>query len=211
MILLINGSDRARYGAEIAKMHRLRKKVFHDRLGWDVRITDDEERDCFDDLDPLYVLNIEQDTGQLLASLRLLPTTGPNMLCDIFPQLLTDGLRVRSATIWESSRFCVDHQASQDRSANRITVAAAELMCSVGEMGLASGMTHIVTVTDLFLERIFRKMGCAGERLGLPQRVGKVDAVGVYWEVSMALLGKLKDRAGICSPLTSHGQELAAV
>ena len=128
-----------------------------------------------------------------------------------FPQLLNDGLKVRSATVWESSRFCVDHNASQDRSANRITVAAAELMCSVGEIGLASGMTHIVTVTDLFLERIFRKMGCAGERLGVPHRVGKVDAVGVYWEVSMALLGNLKNKAGISSPLTSHGQELAVV
>jgi acyl homoserine lactone synthase len=210
MILLVDGAERARYPSEMSQMFKLRKKVFHDRLGWDVRIEDGMEIDAFDGLDPLYVLSIAPDTGRVTASLRLLPTTGPNMLCDVFCELLADGLVVRSATVWESSRFCVDHEAFQDRSANRVAMAASELMCAVGEIGLSSGLTHIVTVTDLLLERIFRRMECPAERLGRPRRIGKVDAVAVHWEISSALLARMKSAAGIRMPLTAHGRDLAA-
>ncbi len=44
-------------------------------------------------------------------------------------------------------------------------------MCGVGELGLASGLSHIVTVTDVFLERMFKRMGCPGERIADPQRI----------------------------------------
>ncbi|WP_419912862.1 acyl-homoserine-lactone synthase [Hoeflea sp.] len=201
MIRIFNGTDRKTRPTETAEIFRLRKRVFHDALKWDVQITGDQEIDEFDDVNPLYVTSISPISGKMRGALRLLPTLGPNMLADTFPQLLDGGPEIRSAAIWESSRFCIDPDLAQDRSSNQVTVAAAELMCGVGELGLASGIAHIVTVMDVFLERMFRRMGCPGERIGRPRRIGSVIAVAVGWEVTEHLLDHMKAVASITGPV----------
>lgn len=201
MIRIFNGMDRISRPDETAEIFRLRKRVFHDVLKWDVRITGDQEIDSFDDANPLYVTSISPASGKMRGALRLLPTLGPNMLADTFPQLLGGAPAIRSAAVWESSRFCIDPDLAQHRSSNQVTVAAAELMCGVGELGLASGITHIVTVTDVFLERMFRRMGCPGERIGRPRRIGSVVAVAVGWQVTETLLEHMKTVAAISGPV----------
>ena len=201
MIRIFNGMDRKSRPDETAEIFRLRKRVFHDVLKWDVRITGDQEIDSFDDANPLYVTSISPANGKMRGALRLLPTLGPNMLADTFPQLLDGAPAIRSAAVWESSRFCIDPDLAQHRSSNQVTVAAAELMCGVGELGLASGITHIVTVTDVFLERMFRRMGCPGERIGRPRRIGSVVAVAVGWQVTETLLEHMKTVAAISGPV----------
>ncbi len=209
MIRIINGARRHQFPSDIDAMHRLRKRVFHDLLGWEVQVQDTWEIDEYDRANPLYVLSYG-DEGQLRGSLRLLPTLGPNMLDDTFPVLLGDGPEIRSAAIWESSRFCIDPAISQDRAGNQVTIAAAELMCGVGEMGLASGLSHIVTVTDVFLERMFKRMGCPGERIGEPRRIGVVQAVAVAWEVSEDLLERMKSVAAIDGSVLERPMTLIA-
>ena len=80
MIRLIQGCDRLRHMYEIDRMHTIRAEVFHHRLRWDVRIEDGWEIDEFDDQNPLYMLSIDPVNGDVRGSVRLLPTTGPNML-----------------------------------------------------------------------------------------------------------------------------------
>lgn len=197
MIRILNGRTRGQHPQAIDEMFKLRKRVFHDFLKWDVQTDGEWEIDNYDKSNPLYVLSYSPETGKLRGSLRLLPTLGPNMLDDTFPILLGDNPQIRSASVWESSRFCIDPEISQDRASNQVTVAAAELMCGVGELGLASGISHIVTVTDVFLERMFRRMGCPGERIADPHRIGSVYAVAVAWEVTPSLLSTMKAVATI--------------
>ena len=197
MIRIFNRNTGKQHPGDIDAMSQLRKRVFHDLLKWDVSVRGNWEIDSYDDANPLYVLSYSDETGHLRGSLRLLPTLGPNMLDDTFPILLGDNPQVRSASVWESSRFCIDPAISQDRGSNQVTIAAAELMCGVGELGLSSGLSHIVTVTDVFLERMFRRMGCPGERIGEPQRIGSVYAVAVAWEVTTGLLDTMKAVAEI--------------
>ncbi|WP_136656871.1 acyl-homoserine-lactone synthase [Nitratireductor sp. XY-223] len=215
MIRIFNSTDRKTRPEETAEIFRLRKRVFHDALEWDVKVTGDQEIDAFDDANPLYVTSISPVSGKMRGALRLLPTLGPNMLADTFSQLLDGEPEIRSAAVWESSRFCIDPDLAQDRSSNQVTVAAAELMCGVGEMGLTSGITHIITVTDVFLERMFRRMGCPGERIGRPKRIGSVIAVAVGWEVTEELLDHMKSVASISgpvleTPMTIHEARQAA-
>ncbi|WP_455271462.1 acyl-homoserine-lactone synthase [Rhizobium herbae] len=197
MIRIFNRNTGKQHPGDIDAMFQLRKRVFHDLLKWDVSVRGNWEIDHYDDANPLYVLSYSDQTGRLRGALRLLPTLGPNMLDDTFPILLGTNPQVRSASVWESSRFCIDPTISQDRGSNQVTIAAAELMCGVGELGLSSGLSHIVTVTDVFLERMFRRMGCPGERIGEPQRIGSVYAVAVAWEVTTDLLETMKAVAEI--------------
>ncbi|HTO32528.1 MAG TPA: acyl-homoserine-lactone synthase [Pararhizobium sp.] len=208
MIRILNAHAARRHPAELDAMFKLRKHVFHDLLKWDVAVRGDWEIDHYDDANPIYVLSHSDETGRLRGALRLLPTLGPNMLDDTFPILLGDNPQVRSASIWESSRFCIDPMISQDRGSNQVTIAAAELMCGVGELGLASGLSHIVTVTDVFLERMFRRMGCPGERIGDPHRIGSVHAVAVSWAVTTDLLDTMKAVAEIGRPVLERPMSL---
>lgn len=83
-------------------MHRLRGRVFKERLDWDVSVRDGLEIDQYDTFKPTYLLALEK--SDVVGCVRLLPTTGRNMLADTFPVLLDGNPAPRAARIWESSR-----------------------------------------------------------------------------------------------------------
>src|SRR5690348_10357820 len=90
---------------QLEGMFRLRHEVFKERLDWEVGSRAGKERDVFDDLDPVYIV-CEKD-GDVLGSWRLLPTTGPYMLQDVFPELLHGQPAPNAPHVWEISRFAV--------------------------------------------------------------------------------------------------------
>jgi hypothetical protein len=79
MLKLIEGSIASFFPKEIDAMFRNRAETFSDRLGWEVVVKDGYERDRFDDANPLYLVSVDPDTEEYWGSLRLLPTTGPNV------------------------------------------------------------------------------------------------------------------------------------
>ncbi len=91
----------------VTGMHRLRARVFKDRLDWEVSVAGDMEMDLYDAENVTYLL-VVTETREVVGHVRLLPTLGPNMLADTFPILLDGAPAPCSSTIIESSRFCVD-------------------------------------------------------------------------------------------------------
>ena len=96
MIQLITPDQYAVFVRELFEMHRLRYRVFKERLGWDVEVSGDMEIDAFDASQPVYLLQ-KGDTERIQGCVRLLPTTGPTMLRDTFPALL-DGQPAPAST-----------------------------------------------------------------------------------------------------------------
>jgi len=175
-----------RYGAfvgELAEMHRLRYRVFKERLGWDVEVSGDMEIDDFDAYRPAYLLQMD-DEDRIQGCVRLLPTTGPTMLRDTFPLLLDGQPAPGSDTIWESSRFGVDLCSRHEKSGRSIARATYELFAGMIEFGLMHQLTDIVTVTDARMERILRRARWPLRRFGPPQAIGNTLAVAGYLEVS---------------------------
>ena len=107
MMVLITSRRCGEFVDELAEMHRLRYRIFRERLGWDVRTSGGVEVDEFDALHPTYLLQ-KGDDEQVHGCVRLLPSTGPTMLREIFPVLLCGQAAPASPTIWESSRFALD-------------------------------------------------------------------------------------------------------
>lgn len=196
MIKLVQGKNRHQHLTAISQYHRLRKRVFAERMGWEVPIINDWEVDGFDVLDPLYLL-CQDDYGRVIGGVRLLPTTGFNMLNDTFPQLLPEGKRVESPLIWESSRFAVDLDADHKVGPRGISRATAELILGMNEVGKLVGLSHIVTVYDLFMRRLLLRAGCAGEPISEPQRIGKVIAYAVFVEVGDEVDQAMRAASGI--------------
>jgi acyl homoserine lactone synthase len=210
MIRLVNGMDYTNHGDELDQMFRLRKRIFADRLKWDVGIFGYYEIDRYDMLKPLYVLAMDDAGERVLGSLRLLPTTGPNMLADTFYDLLPDGKPIHSPLVWESSRYCVDTEAANALGAKGLSFTTAELLLALCEIGINAGLEYIVTVIDLRMERILRRLQCMGDRIGEPRVYGNVTALAGLWETTPAMLLKLKSTSGISESVLEHKNAMGA-
>lgn len=196
MIRIIPGQWRERYPRLIDEMHRLRRSVFHERLKWQVTVVNRWEIDGYDALNPLYVLSLDENE-HVIGGLRLLPTTGFNMLNDTFPQLLPDGAPIQSPLIWESSRFTVRMTGDMRLDGPTISQATAELGLALNEIGKSVALTHIVTVYDRAMHRMLTRCGCAGEPLGPPQSIGGVETYAVLYEVGAEWDQRVRRLAGV--------------
>lgn len=198
MLHIVETPNRVDFQNLLDEMFSLRARVFRDRLQWDVEVHDGKEVDRFDSDDPLYILSVNEDTGQLEGSVRLLPTTGPNMLRDVFPILLPEGEIVESPIIWESSRFCIEPDMDHE-GGGRINRVTTELLCGLVEVGLRANLSHIVSVYDARMARIFRAANCPAVVIGKPTRIGRVMTYAGLFEISQSLWNDIAKTAGITS------------
>jgi acyl homoserine lactone synthase len=157
-------------------MHRLRARVFQERLNWDVAVTDDREADAFDSCNPTYVLALSEQ-NHVVGCARLLPATGPTLLNVLFPELRGSSLFKPHARMIESSRFCVDTGHETERAGQTLHDATSTLFAALIEWSVSQGYTEIVTATDVRIERILRRAGWPMTRIGEPRRIGNTLAV----------------------------------
>jgi acyl homoserine lactone synthase len=198
VLKVIEGKRSSLFPTEMDAMFRNRALVFSERLGWDVTVRDGRERDEFDDENPLYLISVDPHTNEYWGSLRLLPTTGPNMLRDVFPFLLGDGEFIESATIWETSRICaVAADGQPERSKNGVSLALGELLAGIGEVAIIAGLTQIVAVFDARIYRVLRAAGCNPEIIGRPRRIGSTMSYAGLFDTGEGPLQSIRDALGI--------------
>jgi acyl homoserine lactone synthase len=200
MLQLITPDCYDEFADDIVEMYRMRCRVFRDRMNWDVQVSDEMERDHFDNLHPVYLLQRDRD-GHICGCARLLPTLGPTMLRDTFPTLLHENPMPASPAIWESSRFALDVPENVPKAAGGMAVGTYELFAGLVEFGLAKRLREIVTVTDVRLERILRRASWPLRRIGPPLQIGNTQAVAGFLEVSRAALQRLRDGGSLKGPV----------
>ncbi|MBM2294414.1 autoinducer synthase [Sulfitobacter pseudonitzschiae] len=198
MIIVIDGLNRQRYSRLLDEMFALRARVFGQRLGWEVDIIDGKEIDQFDALDPAYVIGLNDD-GHVVSCVRALQTTGPHMLSDVFHDILDGEPPLRSATLWESTRFCVDTDIlDRGNSRNSVSYATCELMAASLEYARNSGISDIVTVIDPVMNRVLKRSDCAPYGyVGSTKPMGKVSAMAALLDCSDERIAKIRAFAGI--------------
>jgi N-acyl-L-homoserine lactone synthetase len=180
----------------LAAMYRLRRRVFKDRLDWSVSVSGELELDVYDALGPTYLVLIS-DAGELVGSVRLLPTTGPTMLADTFPSLLGGVAAPRDERIAESSRFCVDTTLAAEQAGNGLGRVTFILFAAMIEAARIAGADGIVTVTDIRMERILRRAGWPLRRIAAPQPVGVTMAVAGFLDASEQALHRMREKAEV--------------
>ncbi len=151
-----------------ASMHLDRKRVFVDRLGWDVPHGPDGERDQFDGPCATYMVVSDAVGAQHLGSLRLLPTTRPHLLGSVFPHLC-DGPVPRSESILEVTRLCVSPDLGKDQSLG----VRRRLVGALVEYALLMGIEAYTMMTEVSLLSRVAALGWRCEMLGLPSPQGR--------------------------------------
>ena len=192
MLRYIYANDLHRHPRLAAAMFRDRADQFGVRLGWDVSVDENgEERDAYDQLNPLYVI-WETPEGGHGGSMRFLPTTGPVMVNDVFGHLHGGGPIV-SPLIWECTRFCLARRAE--------TRVAAALMLAGGEIMTQFGVRHFAGVFDRRMVRIYRAIGSSPEVLGSVGEGAEQISLGL-WSFTDAAKARVARRAGISPQLS---------
>ena len=155
-----------------SKAANYRHKVFVEQLGWQLQAFDNTEQDQFDRFDTVYVISHDEQ-GNISGCARLLPTTQPYLLGDVFPQLLNGMPPPNSPDVWELSRFAaVDFNAKPSSASGQfsspITIALLQEAIAVAA---TYGAKRVITVSPVGVERLLKSAGFHAHRAGPPMIV----------------------------------------
>jgi N-acyl-L-homoserine lactone synthetase len=166
---VISGKTDTFSPALFSKVANYRYKVFIETLGWELQTRNGEELDQFDHPETLYVVS-QDDAGRVNGCARLLPTTGPYLLGEVFPELM-NGLPIPcSPDVWELSRFAaVDFN---NRSSSALAQFSSEITVNLLKESIAfaaaNGAKRLITVSPIGIERLLRRLGVHCHRAGPP-------------------------------------------
>jgi N-acyl-L-homoserine lactone synthetase len=152
-----------------------RKHVFVGRLGWSLPQIGGVERDKYDGADTVYVA-VSDATDSVTACARLLPTTGPYMLPEIFPQLLGGAKAPRHPGTWELSRFATSVRSTGKGRVLSLSEPTLELLEAVFVHSRSAIIDRLVLATTIGIERLMLRTGLVAHRLGPPVLMD-----GAYW------------------------------
>ena len=199
MILIINAENRSLFESEIIEMHRQRKRVFVDKQGWNVPVVGDMEIDSYDGEGTTYLI-AREDSGncEVLASARLLRTTRPHLMADLF--LAACGGDVPSGpSIWEVSRFCVNPSIVKRRK--RVELLW-QMACGVIETTLLYGVDKVTFVANAALLPLALDCGWNAARLGPTLPDGDDEVTAVVASITPDGLRAVRSRLGVEGPVT---------
>lgn len=193
MIITLAGKG-SRHDGVLGAMFEARKRVFVDLLKWDVPVIDGRfEIDQFDDEEAQYLV-VTDRAGRHLASARLLATTGPHILGDLFPFLCEREIP-SGTTVREITRFCLDPAPS---AAER-RQARDRLISALVDHALEHGIRTYTGVAEMSWFRQVIGFGWKCRPLGLPQLVGSSLIAALAIEIGEDTPALLAER-GIYSP-----------
>lgn len=161
-----------------------RYRVFVERLGWDLKTAPGYEQDQFDHEGTVHVV-ARDDDGEIVGCGRLLPTSGDYLLAGVFPELLNGIPAPRSDTIWELSRFAAMDVKGEDGALNaRRQCMAERLLLQALRFCRDKGVTHLLAVTTVAVERLMQRAGVDCHRMGPPSIIGGEPVLAVVIAVN---------------------------
>ncbi|MFN3889423.1 MAG: acyl-homoserine-lactone synthase [Beijerinckiaceae bacterium] len=202
MLSIITPENRDDNKILLQDVFRLRKKVFADQLKWEVPVKGDLEFDLYDDLDCVYLATQCPTTGRVSGALRLMPTTGPHLMRDVFAHWFDDPIVLESSTIWEVTRFCIDPDFQKGPYSPRgLNLVSSQLLVGLAEISLRAGLTQVTGLCHRAMINVLKRTRWAPEIIA----VSKVPQTGpVYlglWDVNADVVTTLKTASGLGSQI----------
>ena len=193
MVDVITSNNRYKYAPLLDQMHRDRKTVFVDRLKWDIPVVDGQfEIDQFDTDAAVYLLGLGPQ-GEVTSGVRLMPTTGPHLMRDVFSHTVTLGQVPCDPRVYEITRYFVWGEMRGDERRKAVT----EVFCGLFEYAVARNLTQISVVCDTFFLPRLIEAGWKVHHLGLPTEYAEGVCAAILLEVSPQRLADVRARAGL--------------
>lgn len=178
-MLFTHDDESAASDAVMRAMFEARKRVFVDLLGWELPVLAGRyEIDQYDGPQARYLILADTDQNHL-ASARLLPTTRPHILGDLFPELC-DGNPPTGPDTWEITRFCLDRsQRAPERRRWRDALVTALV-----HYALEHGITTYTGVAEQAWLGQILAFGWHAELLGNPRTIDRMTLGALRIEIT---------------------------
>ena len=148
------------------EMFALRKHVFCDVLLWDIPHCDGQEADIFDFISAYYINWLDEQSGSLLGSVRLMPMTQNNLLNTVFKDTIDVNKLAKienNPEVWEGARLCLNEQIVQARFGTEgLYWLLYGLLLCCEDMGIQT----LVCNCDSLMYRVYRRLGLKFKLLG---------------------------------------------
>ena len=191
---LVMPQSRFDYAAPLMQMHRDRKRVFVDTLGWKLASAYSWlEIDDFDDHRAVYLLARAIGSGDHEGSVRLLPTDGPHMLSSLFRNLCAGPLPTGD-DIWEISRLV---SRPTDVAGASVVKVHRLLALALVEFALLNSINRYTLVTEAHRVPALLSVGWAVSPLGLPTLCLGQELQALQIAISTTTLARMRDRLRI--------------
>jgi acyl-homoserine lactone synthase len=192
MVDVVTSCNRYKYESQLALMHEDRRRIFVDSLKWEIPVVDGRfEIDQFDNDDAVYLLALDAKKETHLGSVRLLPSSKPHLLGDVFPMLCDNGVP-RGEDIWEITRLCTAPQL-RGREA---WLARSYLAVGMVEFALLYGISRYTCVAETSWLSSIMAVGWECEPLGLPQEINGESIGALMINISPATLQLFRMKMG---------------
>lgn len=144
MVEIINRLNRELYEDTLQELYSFRYKVACGEMGWKLPDAKDEmDIDQFDTEDAVYFID-KNSMGKIIACARLVPTLGPNMLRDVFPEFCENGEPPCSQDIYEYTRYLVTKEGTSKEEFIR---ARARILVAIHEYSIANKIKKLSLLT----------------------------------------------------------------
>jgi acyl-homoserine lactone synthase len=173
-IHIVQRENRHLYERYFDEYHRQRHEIYVKQRKWmDLDRPDGREIDQFDTDEAVYLFCLQD--GNLIGSMRAVPTLGPTLMSDIFPYLNVRGPISRS-DVYELSRIFVLAAWRGERAGPSVE---SLLLAAIMEYGLGVGLTGFTIVLETWWLPRFERYGWKARPLGLPQEIDGMSVLAV--------------------------------
>jgi acyl-homoserine lactone synthase len=174
-IHIVQRENRHLYEQYFDEYHRQRHEIYVKQRKWmDLDRPDGREIDQFDTGEAVYLFCLQD--GNLIGSMRAVPTLGPTLMSDIFPYLNVRGPISRS-DVYELSRIFVLPAWRGERAGPSVE---SLLLAAIMEYGLGVGLTGFTIVLETWWLPRFERYGWKARPLGLPQEIDGMSVLAVF-------------------------------
>ncbi len=175
MMKVIVASNRDVYPNLMEQIWRFRHRQFVERLGWrELASNDKRERDRFDTNDAIHLCITNGKS--VIGYSRLLRTSEPHLLSDVYPEIMQGHSWPRATDIYEWTRCISDEKAGKlgDVQVSHI------LITGVLEFCLTAGIRGLIVETHPKIVTWMHETGYKVQPLATPQMINEVPVVPVY-------------------------------
>ncbi len=155
MILFITPQNKGDYQDVLKKTYEIRKKIFVDKLKWDLKCEGSYEIDQFDHETAHYLVYLDTDE-EVRGCMRLTPTTSENLTQNIFGAYVPNNLKIKASNIWEASRFCIDFESKSTKASQDGTY---EIYTAQEEFAVLNNIEKILFIASRPVERFMNQIG----------------------------------------------------
>lgn len=203
MVDVVTWENAHLHGSALVSHHRLRYRVFVERQHYDVPSYHGMEYDQYDTPAAVYLLPRGRD-GRVCGTTRLIPTTRPYMIKQLWPDLVQGHDLPSAPEVWEATRFGVEPNLSPTER-NRVT---GEIVLACLEFGLMQGIRrYLVLMPVPIISRVIGGAGCTYAYLGEPRTLGRHRVAVASVDVSAEILREARRRLNAPEPVLNYHQD----